>query len=405
MSSITVNNNGALKSDSLYALSVWNDIFALLFVCGLYNYNQYQIIFWPITFMFFALTFINAYINQIKLNIFCVWAIVFGSYCILTGLWTDYPSSYRHLAVVIVRITLTMCFTSLYVSDEKKANILLYGFLIGSLILATRLMIYTPSDAWGTLRLGKAIGVNENSVGASLLWGSIVCLYLSYKNRLLLIPFALLAVLAFLTGSKKVFFLFFVVIVVFFLDKIDKPEKILYIIPLTLVVYAIYYFSFNNVYLYTVLGRRLEAFFLVMADPDSANGSGSTYVRMDLINIGIEVFLRKPITGHGLGSFQFLNKYHGYAHNTYVELLACTGLIGTVLYYAMPVFLLIKTTAVRMAKDKRITIFLLFMLVQLFQDIGAVRFYLELNAVTLAVTYSMVSVCSANRTPSLGTER
>jgi len=142
-----------------------------------------------------------------------------------------------------------------------------------------------------------------------------------------------------------------------------------------------------------------------MADPDSANGSGSTYVRMDLINIGIEVFLRKPITGHGLGSFQFLNKYHGYAHNTYVELLACTGLIGTVLYYAMPVFLLIKTTAVRMAKDKRITIFLLFMLVQLFQDIGAVRFYLELNAVTLAVTYSMVSVCSANRTPSLGTER
>ena len=408
MSSITVNtasNNGTLMRDSSKALSVWNDIFALLFVSGLNNYNEYQIIFWPITFMFFALTFINAYINKRKLTIFFVWAIIFGTYCILTGLWTNYPAPYRSLAIVMVRITLTLCFTSLYVSDEKKAHTLLYGFLIGALVLAVRIMIYTPLDDFGTVRLGKAIGLNVNSVGASMLWGAIICLYLSHKNRLLLILFLFLSIFAFLTGSKKVFFLFFLVIAVFFLDKIDKPEKIIYLVPLILAIYLIYYASFNNAYLYNIIGHRIEIFFQVMADPDNANERGSTYVRMDLINIGLDVFLQKPITGHGLGSFQALNKYHTYAHNNYVELLACTGIIGTVLYYIMSVSLMIKTTAIRMAKDKRITIFLLFMLVQLIQDVGAVRFYGELNAITLAVTYSMVSICLTNRAPSLDSER
>ncbi len=88
----------------------------------------------------------------------------------------------------------------------------------------------------------------------------------------------------------------------------------------------------------TVVGKRFDQLL--------ERGHGSIVVgveediRFEMYQAGVRMFLEHPITGVGLGHFQ-LHFWRGlYSHSDYVEPLACTGLVGFLLYHSFNFFLL-----------------------------------------------------------------
>jgi O-antigen ligase len=69
-------------------------------------------------------------------------------------------------------------------------------------------------------------------------------------------------------------------------------------------------------------------------------GEESLAGRARMFARGIQVFLENPILGVGLDMFRTVDVFSGKAigqnaHSNYIEVLATTGIIGGVLYYAM----------------------------------------------------------------------
>lgn len=105
----------------------------------------------------------------------------------------------------------------------------------------------------------------------------------------------------------------------------------------------------------------------------------STIERKTYIEAGVKQFLKTPILGIGVNNSQYItlmetNK-ETYLHNNFVELLACTGIIGFVLYYSIFVYLL-HNLFKYVKDDKSIAIISFIILaVNIILDYGVVSYY------------------------------
>lgn len=62
---------------------------------------------------------------------------------------------------------------------------------------------------------------------------------------------------------------------------------------------------------------------------------GSTQTRLELFLTGLDVFLKNPVFGTGLGQFGVVSRTGHYAHNEFAEIIATTGLPGLFLYFSI----------------------------------------------------------------------
>ena len=141
------------------------------------------------------------------------------------------------------------------------------------------------------------------------------------------IPFVVFAVLILPTGSRKSL-LSLVVVMLFYsafkfrrnLAPLVFGLAVLGLIGLFLGDAIIEYFS------ETIMGAR----FL-----DRGTLDRGANIRLSLIQQGIQFFIENPIAGIGLGNFG-LRSYSGHqSHNYYIEMLACTGIVGFVLLFSV----------------------------------------------------------------------
>ena len=204
-----------------------------------------------------------------------------------------------------------------------------------------------------TIDLGQ--GWNANALGMQSV---VACffilnvLYLKKKNDIFknaLLSFLIFFI--FLTGSKTCFFLLFgSILMVYFLKSNRKMFALVAIVSL---IALLFYMVFNVPFLYEVIGERLEIMFkgFITLDIDakkSSEGSASDNIRLFMLFEGWQWFLEKPLLGYGIGNFQeMFGQINGgkelYAHNNYIELLVDTGIVGTLLYYWLYVFVIWKS--------------------------------------------------------------
>lgn len=117
------------------------------------------------------------------------------------------------------------------------------------------------------------------------------------------------------------------------------------LIVLLVVVVTLLYPTFLDARLDVTFGdNSLEAF---------ADQSRSEQWRVDTIDAGLGLFARQPVFGVGFGSFQFLSPWYvgdspvTYAHDWWVSILAEQGIVGSVAFAAIVVWLVI---AIRRAR-------------------------------------------------------
>jgi len=81
----------------------------------------------------------------------------------------------------------------------------------------------------------------------------------------------------------------------------------------------IFAFMYNNIYSFQrlILGTQ----------------EASARIRVELIEIGLSLFVNKPIFGYGLDNFRPVSGGIYYPHNTYIDLLVSLGILGLISYY------------------------------------------------------------------------
>ena len=277
------------------------------------------------------------YFNNKPLIIFFIFCI----YCILVSIFIakDRMLSFES-SLFYFRIGLFACLIWYLIDKNKKILSYFYYILVvcfSALILDSYIQFFTGINIIGLpkdgARLSSFFG-DEFILGSYLsrLFPLLFALYLlKEKNQTELyfmsILFILLAGLIYISGERAAFFLFILsyVFIMIFLEKFTKLKIILSVFSLILII--VLTFSFRD-----VKDR------MISSPANTIKKSIFTPEHDSLIRTAFNMFLDKPIFGHGPKMFRVICKDEKYAtgiapcmthpHNFYVQLLAETGIIG-----------------------------------------------------------------------------
>jgi O-antigen ligase len=266
---------------------------------------------------------------------------IFCIYCILVSIFVakDILLSLGS-SLFYFRIGIFSCLIWYLLEQDKKIlNYFYYALMISfsALIIDGFIQFFTTTNIIGLpkdgARLSSFFG-DEFILGSYLsrLFPLLFALFLlKEKNQTELyfmnILFILLAGLIYISGERAAFFLFILsyVFIMIFLEKFAKLKIILSVFSLILII--VLTFSFKD-----VKDR------MISSPANTIKKSIFTPEHDSLIRTAYNMFLDKPIFGHGPKMFRVICKDEKYAtgvtpcmthpHNFYVQLLAETGIIG-----------------------------------------------------------------------------
>lgn len=255
----------------------------------------------------------------------------------------------------------------------------------------------------GSVRLGAEVS-QENVLGMSAAIIACVCIYnvITFKKYLYLIPIVLMVVLVAASGSRKAILILPVAFIgtLFLNNGFKKLWKtllfIVIVVPVVTYILSLPAFSMIN--------SRLEGLFDFL---NNQGGDMSAEMRGLMTEYGIKWFFEKPILGYGLNCYKYLayNVFgsYSYAHNNYIELLVDTGIIGTVFYYSIYIYLLRRLAVIfKKSRDRFAGLCIIILAVMLIQDIGVVSYITKTTYVYLGICY--ICIFRYGKTVSEGKE-
>ena len=277
------------------------------------------------------------YFNNKALIIFFIFCI----YCILVSIFVakDILLSFQS-SLFYFRIGVFACLIWYLISKNQKILSYFYYALVvcfGVLIVDGYIQFFTGTNIIGLSKSGVRI---SSFFGDELILGSylsrlfpllFVLFLVKEKKKLELysmsILFILLGGLIYISGERAAFFFFILsyIFIMIFLEKFTKFRIILSVFSLILIVLlTINFRDVRDRMVFNPLSTLKKSIFTPEHD--------------SLIRTAYNMFLDKPIFGHGPKMFRVICKDEKYAvgstpcmthpHNFYVQLLAETGIIG-----------------------------------------------------------------------------
>jgi O-antigen ligase len=289
------------------------------------------------------------YFNKKPIIIFFIFCI----YCILVSIFVakDRMLSFES-SLFYFRIGVFACLIWYLIDQNKKILTYSYYALVVSfavLIVDGYIQFFTGTNIIGLSKSGVRL---SSFFGDELILGSYLSrlfpllfalFLLKEKKQLELystsILFILLGGLIYISGERAAFFLFILsyMFIIIFLKKFIKLKIILSVSFLILIL--VFTFNFSEV------KKRM------VSDPtNTIKKSIFTPEHDSLIRTAYNMFLDKPLFGHGPKMFRVICKDEKYAvgatpcmthpHNFYVQLLAETGIIGFSFLFIVFVYVL-----------------------------------------------------------------
>lgn len=264
-------------------------------------------------------------------------------------------------------------------SANKKniANKIINYFVLAAFILILKLVILLPGHNIFATRL-RLIDFNSNTIAINLGISFIFLIYkiMTAENRKIIdyLYAIILIIFILLTGSKKGILIILLApgLLTMLMSK-NKRKILINIIIVSVVCIIVYYMTMNFDIFYRILGKRIERFFITISEGET-NIDSSTSTRISMINYGLNIIKTNFLKGYGLSQYAIMSPFRTYSHNNYIELMVSVGLIGTICYYMLPLFLLVKNIKYR-KKLKILNCFVIFNLLVLILDIALVSYY------------------------------
>ena len=316
------------------------------------------------------------------------WLLLFAVYSSLSGLLV---ANNRPLVLQQILFLIELLFVAYLICivtyKSGEADIIPWSFLISAVILSV-FMLRGRAVVVGT-RLTLTEGYNSNTLGVFLMfggWGLLkVCGKMKHFAWSLILSAAGAAILFYFiirTGSRKATIGFVAIlamwIIFVFRAKLSQVRRSVRILSILTLIAAI-----------ALIAPRYGSRFVLAGDTiayrmqDLGNSEGSWTIRLALIRDALGVFVRNPVFGVGLNNYRLYSAYEMYSHNTYAEVLACTGLIGGILFFGLLV-MLIKTIFSKAFHD-----------IKYKQDKVESAYYVTLLIVFLVIC--MTQICIYNR--------
>jgi O-antigen ligase len=313
-------------------------ILALIYIYALY----FQNIFFDMPYFLIGLGFLlsivvlfKLYRNRVVLQSIMtkeIWyAVAFLAISALSG-FAVAPSRGMLIdsVMLVIQGTVLMIILSYEIRRKESIDWIAYVIIFVAVLQAISLVLQPVAYLGVEGRYSIAEDVNPNGLAISLSYGAFFALY-KLKNAKLFFRYLWLSSLGLFvfciiqTGSRKGFFAVIILVVLWIILCFKESQKGMTFmqkysdfILVTAIMITGVIFTINNMSESTLL-LRLEALF--------AEGNAT---RENLYIWAWETFKANPFFGVGLGNYSYYFGY--YSHATYSEIIACTGLFGTILY-------------------------------------------------------------------------
>ncbi len=383
---------------------IW--FFILLLFCSFYifNSNTYS------RFILLGITVIIGGLLLVKYNgrIPLYWhsfhsmVYLFVAFCLFSYMWSIDSVGPLLNAFIIGQIFICMSVLYIYFvnfkTTEPLLNIIAWG---GYLTALYSIFYYGPSNIRYILlsagRLTNAF-TNVNSLGMLMAISAIISGYQILFNKfqlkhLLVIPTIMVLAAA---GSRTGLLAFLIGIILIVLIKFSKRNWVLSLfqyISVGIVTFLILKILLGTV-IFEGINGRVETLFNLFR----GNGEidGSTMTRHWMIRIGWQQFLDTPFLGIGIGSSGLLllrtMGWETYLHNNYIEMLACGGLVGTVLYYSLFILPAVRLFKQRSVHFSETYLCLILIFIMLLMDFGTVSYYVKSTYFYLMLFFVQVEI-------------
>ena len=272
-------------------------------------------------------------LNDISLNAL----ILFVAYIFASGLLvsTDF-NLVVSTATTFLESLLVFYIVIRYIGIDGTPSFVMSVFIIQAIVAAS-IMIFRGS---GVYRVSIADNVNVNTLGVMFAFAIGFTLFIIIQNgnpKKFLLAISIIVLMLFgimMTASKKAILAAAVFIVLWIIfcykwtfAKMNKLFRIgLFIVMIAVSLYVYKWFTGNYVEQLDYVKYRMSL--LYVGESDQA--------RTQLIKEGFSIFLSHPIFGVGFNNARYYTSLNTYTHCFYSEILACTGLIGAMIFgYAL----------------------------------------------------------------------
>ena len=325
--------------------------------------------------------------------IFLIWTAI-GSFFSI-DLWLVFS----RVITVLTRLLVVLLIVE-FVRRYALLDCLLASFILAT-VLSAPIFLISPqqySDLAGRL---YGLTGNANSYGVQVTASLIASLYFFGKSRALIIKLGALSVivlciyLILLTGSRKAIAGIFAVFAIYIyfeskrLSKISLKKTAALVIPILIL----------NVVSFVLLRdsphfHRIERLLNAYLSGDAASHLESSEInRFYLYQEGWKAAMENPIFGVGLKNFGeielgFFNQQAGtYAHSSYIELLATSGIVGFTLWYLVWLVSFFKLVKIKAENKVIANIGITMLVINLIYDVGAVSYYHKVSWTTFALIF------------------
>lgn len=383
MTQIVVNEKDLPFWKRPFSFTFLIDFVTVLYITSVYifSFNDLNFISKGLAFVLMGLLVIYAMMKKsIKLDWLGISLGLFILICFMSCLWALDISIAFSSSITMLQILILIVLLYNYIQKEDKTEL----FITVMCVAATIFAVYTVlsigiEEYFNGLQDGDRLGGKINNVNGIGMMAASAYLFnmwqLFYrKKRWYILSTAICLIVSLGSGSRTALAGLIFGTVLMFAFKGEKKQRLISVLQCIGILILLYLIlqlpAFEN------LMNRFDRMLVGLLEGEKADSSSET--RFDMIELGIRTFTENPILGVGIGNSRIVTQEMGlytYFHNNYVELLASTGLIGTIVYYMMfliPLFKLIRP-ALRQNHFAIITVVLI--LVNLLFHYGTVDYY------------------------------
>ncbi|MDO4173555.1 MAG: O-antigen ligase family protein [Eubacteriales bacterium] len=336
--------------------------------------------------------------NRIEWHVdsFGLWMLAVLCYGAVSMIWCMDMGSAVNVLWNLVKV-LAVCFClAPRLNSEKEIERICSLLLLALVYMVILLLVLTPRDALGTIRIGSELGQNSNEIGRLAGLGSLLSFYFYTRkqHKMYLLLVAVFAGTALLTGSKNAILILLFQLGLYIFLIAGSWKKLLAVAAAAAGAVALYWLVMHNAVLYGLVGSRIERMlgFLGGGDVD-----GSTMERLYFMRTAAQLFLQHPLKGIGLDSFSaYLASigYHNavYSHCGFLELLSTLGVVGFVLYYGMYAKILSGLRKPALARKMLLAVCFTLALRMFLFDISTISLYTYHSYILLLLAYACMHV-------------
>ena len=327
--------------------------------------------------------------------------VLFGA---CSCLWAADLSKSLSSTFTIVQIFVLISLIYSYISYEQKINYFLFVLSIAGTFFAIYTVAYFGLEDYiagieDGLRVGSEIN-NLNAIGMMCAGACILNIWQAlFEKKYWCIAFAIICFFVALgSGSRTAIVGLIFAIVFLFVLKGNSYKKMKSILQLAIIIGALY--AILKLPAFESFMLRIEQMingFLGKGDVDN-----SSTIRLKMIRVGFESFLENPVLGIGIGNSHVITAEHfggweTYLHNNYVELLATTGIVGTIIYYMMFIIPAVKMIKPALAQNKLAILSEVILAVNLVFHIGTVDYYNKVSYLYLLFVWLCLPMVLSKR--------